>query len=87
MKTKLPSVLLAFDEYQGVRTLHLQPLISPMRSDSHAILEEKGAGGRNEMVISIDYLWVYDPTGSSCIPKSTQIIGFLISCSERKPAT
>lgn len=27
------------------------------------------------MVISIDYLWVYDPAVSLCIPKSTQIIG------------
>lgn len=27
------------------------------------------------MVISIDYLWVYDPAVSLCILKSTQIIG------------
>lgn len=45
MKTKLPSVWLAFDENQGVRTLHLQPLIRQMRSDSHVILEEKKMGG------------------------------------------
>lgn len=44
MKTKLESVWLAFDENQGVRTLHLQPLISPMRSDSHVIVEEKKVG-------------------------------------------
>lgn len=27
------------------------------------------------MVISIDYLWVYDPAVSLCILKSSQIIG------------
>lgn len=27
------------------------------------------------MVMSIDYLWVYDPAVSLCILKSTQIIG------------
>lgn len=75
MKTKLASVGLAFDENQGVRTLHLQPLIKQMRSDSHVILEKK-ENGRNEMVISIDYLCSYDPVVFSCILKSTQIIGF-----------
>lgn len=76
MKTKLPSVWLAFDENQGVRTLHLQPLIKQMRSDSHVILEKKENGGRNEMVISIDYLCAHDPVVFPCILKSTQIIGF-----------
>lgn len=76
MKTKLQSVWLAFDENRGVRTLHLQPLIRGMRSDSHLVLEEKKVGGRDEMVISIDYLCAYDPVVSPCIPKSTQIIGF-----------
>lgn len=33
-------------------------------------------GGRNEMVISIDYLCAYDPVVFPCILKSTQIIGF-----------
>lgn len=45
MKTKLPSVWLAFDENQGVRTLHLQPLIKQMRSDTHVILEKKKENG------------------------------------------
>lgn len=76
MKTKLPSVWLAFDENWGVRTLHLQPLISPVRSDSRVIVGEKKGGERNEMVMSIDYLCAYDPLVSSCILKSTQIIEF-----------
>lgn len=73
MKTKLASARLAFDENRGVRTLHLQPLISPARSVSHVIVEEKKmCVGRNEMVISIDYLCAYDPMLSLCILKSTQ---------------
>lgn len=39
MKTKLLNVLLAFEEDQAVRTLNLQPLISPARSDSCVIVE------------------------------------------------
>lgn len=46
MKTKLVSMFLAFDENQGVRTFHLQPLISPMRSDLHVIQEEREVGAR-----------------------------------------
>lgn len=92
MKTKLPSAGLAFDENQEVRMLHLQPLISPARSDSCVIVEEEkvcGAGvERNEMVISIDYLCAYDPVLSPCIPKSTQIIEFSnFMLREREPAT
>lgn len=48
-----------------MRTLHSQPLISPVRSDSCAIVEEKKVCvrvyGGDEMVISIDYLCAYDP--------------------------
>lgn len=44
MKTKLPSMWLAFDENQEVQRLHLQPLISPVRSDSRVIVEEKKVG-------------------------------------------
>lgn len=41
------------------------------------------------MVISIDYLWVYDPAVSLCILKSSQIIGstnfmFRVSPAARK---
>lgn len=44
MKTKLVSARLAFDENRPVRTFALQPLISPMRSDLHGILEEEEVG-------------------------------------------
>lgn len=44
MKTKLVSMWLAFDENWAVRTFALQPLISPMRSDLHAILEKEEVG-------------------------------------------
>lgn len=42
------------------------------------------------MVMSIDYLWVYDPAVSLCILKSTQIIGstnfvFRVSSSKIPP--
>lgn len=73
--------------------LHLQPLISPARSDSCVIVEEEkvcgaGGGGGGEMVISIDYLCAYDPVLSPCIPKSTQIIEFSnFMLREREPAT
>lgn len=46
MKTKLVSMWLAFDENRAVRTFALQPLISPMKSDLHAILEEVEVGQR-----------------------------------------
>lgn len=46
MKTKLASARLAFDASRGVRTFALQPLISPMRSDLHAIVEEEEVGQR-----------------------------------------
>lgn len=37
----------------------------------------EGGGERNEMVIAIDYLCVHmTPTGSFCILKSKQMIGF-----------
>lgn len=44
MKTKLVSMWLAFDENRVARTFALQPLISPMRSDLHVILEEGEVG-------------------------------------------
>lgn len=46
MKTKLVSMRLAFDENRGAGTFALQPLISPMRSDLHVILEEEEVGQR-----------------------------------------
>lgn len=74
MKTKLASLWLAFDE-PGSQDLCFATFNQPNEIRFACHCGRGGGGGRDEMVMSIDYLWVYDPAVSLCILKSTQIIG------------